>query len=58
MDLFKENMPKIFVSSLKITDQTAKMLFPGKEYQIFPDVEEVPLRSYKDTKKKETIMVF
>ena len=43
---------KIFVSQLSRSVQTAEILFPNKKYYEMPELGEVPLKSFMDTKKR------
>lgn len=42
---------KIYVSTLKRSMETAKVLFPGKQLYELPEIIEVPLKSFRDTNK-------
>lgn len=47
-----ERNDKIYVSMLSRSVNTAKRLFPNKEYYEMPEIGEVPLKSFMDTKKR------
>lgn len=42
---------KIYVSTLKRSMETAKVLFPGKQLYELPEIIEVPLKLFRDTNK-------
>lgn len=47
-----EQTDRIYVSMLSRSVNTAKSLFPNKEYYEMPEIGEVPLKSFMDTKKR------
>lgn len=49
---------KVYVSKLSRSINTAKGLFPDREYHEMPELGEVPLKSYKDTTKKLPLWVW
>jgi broad specificity phosphatase PhoE len=48
----------IYVSSLSRSKETARSLFGNREFVELPEISEVPLRSFKDTKKSYPLWVW
>ncbi len=46
-----EQNGRVYVSKLLRSINTAKLLFPNKEYYEMSEIGEVPLKSFTDTKK-------
>lgn len=49
---------RIYVSKLLRSVNTAKSLFPDKEYYVMSEISEVPLRSFMDTNKKIPLWIW
>lgn len=49
---------KVYVSKLSRSVNTAKVLFPDKEYGEMPEIGEVPLRSFMDAKKRLPLWIW
>ncbi len=49
---------RIYVSKLSRSADTAKILFPNKEYSVMPEIGEVPLKSFMDTTKRIPLWIW
>lgn len=49
---------RVYVSKLSRSLNTARALFPNKEYCEMPEIGEVPLKSFKDTTKKLPLWIW
>lgn len=49
---------RVYVSKLSRSLNTARALFPNKEYRKMPEIGEVPLKSFKDTSKRLPLWVW
>ncbi len=53
-----EQVDRIYVSKLLRSKNTAKSLFPNKEFYEMPEIGEVPLKSFMDTKKRLPLWIW
>lgn len=49
---------RVYVSGLSRSLNTARALFPNKEYREMPEIGEVPLKSFKDATKKFPLWIW
>lgn len=54
----EEQTAKIYVSILSRSVNTAKILFPNKEYYEMSEIGEVPLKSFMDTEKRLPLWIW
>ena len=55
---FNKHAGRIYVSKLPRSINTAKILFPNDEYHEMPELGEVPLKSFIDTKKRLPLWIW
>ena len=55
--VFTDDRP-VYISSLSRTKETAKLLFGDRDVTVTPLLDEVPLRSFKDTEKTYPLFVW
>lgn len=55
---FEKHVGRIYVSKLSRSVDTAKSLFPNNEYYEMPEIGEVPLKSFRNTKKRLPLWIW